>query len=428
MAKLGSAATANTPVVENLNAASGQLHTLFTNLASCSQPHTGNQCGFANASLPALQVARSGVGHRQAGGPDRGADGLDPQQVRRADEPGRRRHRRARPEPGDRAPGPRHPEPRGRARSAQPRRQGLQRPARRCSSTCSTRRSAINTFGPFGHMLAVDAFANPMCSPYATPGTIAANLKTYGAAYRQCYSWLGPEPAGRQRDRPVEPERMRARSRWRAAGRDRTRRRPRPSARPRRSAPTRRTPRARRSRAAPAPPARAPTSSPRVAYRASRRPGTPNVPGRARGGQQGDRRRHRVARRSHASRRRACRCHPSRRPARAPRTTARRRPSRPSSSSTTSCRHEAQAAIRVCQPRADRRGHRARAARRRVPGLQRERGAAVRAHARAQGRHRERVRARGRQRRARGRLPDRDGVVAEAGDAWRTGRPARSSR
>ena len=41
---------------------------------------------------------------------------------------------------------------------------------------------AINTFGPFGHMLAVDAFVNPMCSPYATPGTISANLKQDGAA------------------------------------------------------------------------------------------------------------------------------------------------------------------------------------------------------------------------------------------------------
>jgi hypothetical protein len=35
-----------------------------------------------------------------------------------------------------------------------------------------------------------------MCSPYATPGTIAANLKQYGAAYRQCYSWLGPNQQG----------------------------------------------------------------------------------------------------------------------------------------------------------------------------------------------------------------------------------------
>jgi hypothetical protein len=45
-------------------------------------------------------------------------------------------------------------------------------------------------------MLAVDAFVNPICSPYATPGTISANLKTYGSAYRQCYSWLGPNQPG----------------------------------------------------------------------------------------------------------------------------------------------------------------------------------------------------------------------------------------
>ncbi|MBV8220254.1 MAG: MCE family protein, partial [Solirubrobacterales bacterium] len=55
MAKLGTAATTNTPVLTNLNAAAGQLHTFFTNLAPCSLPHKGNQCGFANASLPALQ-------------------------------------------------------------------------------------------------------------------------------------------------------------------------------------------------------------------------------------------------------------------------------------------------------------------------------------------------------------------------------------
>jgi phospholipid/cholesterol/gamma-HCH transport system substrate-binding protein len=40
MAKLANAATANTPVVENLNAAASQLHTFFTNLASCSQPQS----------------------------------------------------------------------------------------------------------------------------------------------------------------------------------------------------------------------------------------------------------------------------------------------------------------------------------------------------------------------------------------------------
>jgi hypothetical protein len=54
-------------------------------------------------------------------------------------------------------------------------------------------------------MLAVDAFVSQMCSPYATPGTIAANLKQYGAAYRQCYSWLGPNQQGVNESDPSNP-------------------------------------------------------------------------------------------------------------------------------------------------------------------------------------------------------------------------------
>ena len=63
----------------------------------------------------------------------------------------------------------------------------------------------MNTFGPFGHMLAVDAFASQMCSPYATPATAAANLKQYGAAYRQCYSWYGPNQPGVNEADPSNP-------------------------------------------------------------------------------------------------------------------------------------------------------------------------------------------------------------------------------
>src|SRR5581483_577553 len=40
---------------------------------------------------------------------------------------------------------------------------------------------------------------------YATPGTIAANLKQYGAAYRQCYSWLGPNQQGINEADPSNP-------------------------------------------------------------------------------------------------------------------------------------------------------------------------------------------------------------------------------
>jgi virulence factor Mce-like protein len=64
---------------------------------------------------------------------------------------------------------------------------------------------AINTFGPEGHVLAVDAFVNPMCTPYATPATVALALKQYGPQYRQCYSWLGPNQPGVNETDPSDP-------------------------------------------------------------------------------------------------------------------------------------------------------------------------------------------------------------------------------
>ena len=78
---------------------------------------------------------------------------------------------------------------------------------------------AINTFGPFGHLLAVDAFVNSTCTPYATPSTIASTIKSQGvAAARSCYSVLGPDQPGVNDDRPDEPEGMRARSGRRSCG------------------------------------------------------------------------------------------------------------------------------------------------------------------------------------------------------------------
>ena len=204
MSKLGSAADANTPVVENLNSAAGQLHTFFTNLADCSQPHTGNQCGFANASLPALQsLGKASVTGKQAvqtaaptvsilnkfaaptsqGGAGTGELAQNLSIVLKdLDNPARAV------ESDPRSPG-------GKGFS------GLQA----LLQYAYNQTLAINTFGPFGHMLAVDAFVNPMCSPYATPGTIAANLKTSGAAYRQCYSWLGPNQPGVNETDPSNP-------------------------------------------------------------------------------------------------------------------------------------------------------------------------------------------------------------------------------
>ena len=64
---------------------------------------------------------------------------------------------------------------------------------------------AVNAYGPEGHMLTVDAFASPMCSAYATPATIALAIKQYGPAYRQCYSWLGPNQPGVNETDPSNP-------------------------------------------------------------------------------------------------------------------------------------------------------------------------------------------------------------------------------
>jgi hypothetical protein len=64
---------------------------------------------------------------------------------------------------------------------------------------------AVNAYGPEGHMLAVDAFFDPKCSPYATPASIALMLKQYGSSYRQCYSWLGPNQPGVNETDPSNP-------------------------------------------------------------------------------------------------------------------------------------------------------------------------------------------------------------------------------
>jgi hypothetical protein len=64
---------------------------------------------------------------------------------------------------------------------------------------------AIDYFGPFGHWLALDLNLSAMCSPYATPGTIAMQLKQYGSAYRQCYTWLGPNQPGVNETDPSNP-------------------------------------------------------------------------------------------------------------------------------------------------------------------------------------------------------------------------------
>jgi virulence factor Mce-like protein len=64
--------------------------------------------------------------------------------------------------------------------------------------------NAIDYFGQFGHILAVDGFVS-MCSPYQTGATIASNLKTFGSSFRQCYQYLGPNQPGVNERDPTNP-------------------------------------------------------------------------------------------------------------------------------------------------------------------------------------------------------------------------------
>jgi hypothetical protein len=63
----------------------------------------------------------------------------------------------------------------------------------------------LDYLGPFGHVQAVNIFINPMCSPLATPGTIANNVKLFGPSYHACYSFLGPNQPGVNSPDPSSP-------------------------------------------------------------------------------------------------------------------------------------------------------------------------------------------------------------------------------
>ena len=64
---------------------------------------------------------------------------------------------------------------------------------------------AINSYSQVGHELAVNAFLDPSCAPYATPASVAQGLAQYGSSYRQCYSWLGPNQPGINEKDPTNP-------------------------------------------------------------------------------------------------------------------------------------------------------------------------------------------------------------------------------
>jgi virulence factor Mce-like protein len=225
MAKLGAATDANTPVLRNLLSTAGQLHTLFTNLASCDQPHNDSQCGFANASLPSLQALGKasvvGKSALQAASPTikdlnrmtgptnclqhdialdnagRGGGGANssmyttclPELAQNLAIVLHDLDDRSRAvEPDTRSPG-------GKGFT------GLEA----LLWYTFVQPLSINTYTQYGHILSVNAFVDPRCSQYATPQRIANGLAQYGASYRQCYAWYGPNQPGVNEQDPSNP-------------------------------------------------------------------------------------------------------------------------------------------------------------------------------------------------------------------------------
>ncbi|MGH2858498.1 MAG: MlaD family protein, partial [Solirubrobacteraceae bacterium] len=186
LAALGTTLTTNEPVLRNLNQSAAQLHRLFADL-----PAFGRSARPAIASLGRASVTgRSAVTAATPTVRDLNNFASDTPQLadnlaivlRDLDNPGRAVER-----------DPRSPGGRGFT--------GLEA----LLGYVFNQALAVNTYGPEGHMLAVDAFFSPMCSTYATPATIALALKQYGPAYRQCYSWLGPNQPGVNETDPSDP-------------------------------------------------------------------------------------------------------------------------------------------------------------------------------------------------------------------------------
>ena len=202
MAKLGTTVTTYEPVLSNLDAASGELDRLFTNLPPFSRSATPAIKSLGQASVTGKQAV-------QAATPTVAALNRFAQPTPELAKnlsivlPDLDTQSRA-VERDPRSPG-------GRGFS------GLQA----LLGYVFNQALAINTFGPFGHVLAVDAFFSKMCSPYATPATVAMALKAYGPQYRKCYSWLGPNQPGVNETDPTDPSARGARSGRRASRRAR---------------------------------------------------------------------------------------------------------------------------------------------------------------------------------------------------------------
>jgi virulence factor Mce-like protein len=186
IAQLGTTVTANEPVLENLNQASGQIDRLLTDLPAFSKSAKPAIKSLGQASVTgkaAVTAATPTVSDLNAfAKPTPELAGNLAIVLHDLDDPSRAVER-----------DPRSPGGKGFT--------GLQA----LLGYVFNQTLAVNTFGPEGHVLAVDAFVSPMCSPYATPATVALALKQYGSAYRQCYSWLGPNQPGVNETDPSDP-------------------------------------------------------------------------------------------------------------------------------------------------------------------------------------------------------------------------------
>ena len=186
IAQLGTTVTTNEPVLENLNQASGQIDRLLTDLPAFSKSAKPAIKSLGQASVTgkaAVTAATPTVKDLNAfAKPTPELAGNLAIVLHDLDDPSRAVER-----------DPRSPGGNGFT--------GLQA----LLGYAFNQTLAVNTFGPEGHVLAVDAFVNPMCSPYATPATVALALKQYGPQYRQCYSWLGPNQPGVNETDPSDP-------------------------------------------------------------------------------------------------------------------------------------------------------------------------------------------------------------------------------
>ncbi len=64
----------------------------------------------------------------------------------------------------------------------------------------------LDYFSSWGHMEAIDGYVDSVCGGYATPQTIANNIKQYGKQkVRSCYSFLGPNEPGVNEPDPSNP-------------------------------------------------------------------------------------------------------------------------------------------------------------------------------------------------------------------------------